>query len=328
MQGKVSSERTAMATVYVGIDVCKEWLDIHLHPLGRSFRVANDTAGLRRLKRELDALGQMPRSALRIVMEATGKLHRAALRSLHADGFYVSVVDPLRARLFAKACGFLAKTDRLDARLLAIMGEALKPAQTPPPDQALEALQELVNARAAATSERTALSNRMKTAVTAFLRKELARRLAALDTHIARLDGEIERGICAEPEMRRHADILISIPGIGAVTAASLIAGLCELGACSGKQAAMLAGLAPLACESGERAGHRAIRGGRPAPRNAIYMAALSAARHNPDLARFAERLKKAGKPNKVVLVAVMRKLIVLANTLITKNRSWTPNPP
>lgn len=324
MQGKVSSERTAIATVYVGIDVCKEWLDIHLHPLGRSFRVTNDTAGLRRLKRELDALEQMPRSALRIVMEATGKWHRAVQRSLHADGFYVSVVDPLRARLFAKACGFLAKTDRLDARFLAIMGEALKPAQTPP----LEALQELVNARSAANGERTALSNRMKTAVTAFLRKELTRRLAALDTHIARLDTEIERSIGAEPEMRRRLDILISIPGIGAVTAASLIAGLCELGACSGKQAAMLTGLAPLACESGERVGHRAIRGGRPAPRNAIYMAALSASRHNPDLARFAERLKKVGKPNKVVLVAVMRKLIVLANTLITQNRIWTPNPP
>lgn len=328
MQGKVSFERTAMATIYVGIDVCKEWLDIHLHPLGRSFRVANDTAGLRRLKRELDALGQAPGQGLRIVMEATGKWHRAVLRSLHADGFYVSVVDPLRARLFAKACGFLAKTDRLDARLLAIMGEALKPARTAPPDQALEALQELVNARAAATGERTALSNRMKTAATAFLRKELSRRLAALDTHIARLDAEIERRICAEPALCHRRDILISIPGIGAVTAASLIAGLCELGACSGKQAAMLAGLAPLACESGERAGHRAIKGGRLAPRNAIYMAALSAARYNPDLARFAERLKKAGKPNKVVLVAVMRKLIVLANTLITKNRCWTPNPP
>ncbi|MBY5352716.1 IS110 family transposase, partial [Rhizobium leguminosarum] len=234
----------------------------------------------------------------------------------------------LRARLFAKACGFLAKTDRLDARFLAIMGEALKPAQTPPPDQALEALQELVNARSAANGERTALSNRMKTAVTAFLRKELTRRLASLDTHIARLDAEIERSICADPEMRRRLDILISIPGIGAVTAASLIAGLCELGACSGKQAAMLTGLAPIACESGERAGHRSIRGGRPAPRNAIYMAALSASRHNPDLARFAARLKKVGKPNKVVLVAVMRKLIVLANTLITKNRIWTPNPP
>ncbi|PDS98767.1 IS110 family transposase, partial [Rhizobium chutanense] len=251
MQGKVSSERTAMTTIYVGIDVCKEWLDIHLHPLGRSFRVTNDTAGLRRLKRELDALGQTPCQGLHIVMEATGKWHRAVLRSLHADGFYVSVVDPLRARLFAKACGFLAKTDRLDARLLAIMGEALKPAQTPPPDQALEDLQELVNARSAANGERTALSNRMKTAGTAFLRKELSRRLGALDTHIARLDAEIERRICADPALCHRRDILISIPGIGAVTAASLITGLCELGACSGKQAAMLAGLAPLACESG-----------------------------------------------------------------------------
>ncbi|NEK56215.1 IS110 family transposase, partial [Rhizobium leguminosarum] len=125
---------------------------------------------------------------------------------------YVSVVDPLRARRVAKACGVLAKTEPLAARLLAIMGEALKPAQTPPQDQALEALQELVNARSAANGERTALSNRMKTAVTAFLRKELTRRLAALDTHIARLDAEIERSIGAEPEMRRRLDILISIP--------------------------------------------------------------------------------------------------------------------
>jgi transposase len=130
MQGKVLPEPNTMAPVYAGIDVCKEWLDVHVHPIGRNLRVANDHCGRRRLNRELTALGVM-----RVVMEATGKYHRAAQRCLHAAGFAVAVVDPLRARLFAKACGLLAKTDRIDARLLALMGEALEPAAVAPPPE-------------------------------------------------------------------------------------------------------------------------------------------------------------------------------------------------
>jgi len=261
-------------------------------------------------------------------MEATGKYHRAAQRSLHAAGFAVALVDPLRARLFARACGYLAKTDRLDARLLALMGQALEPAAVEPAPEALLELQELVNARTAATAERTALANRRAAAQTAFLRAELARRLRAVERHAERLDAEIESRIKANPELARRRSILVSIPGIGAVSAAVLIANFAELGACSGKQAAMLAGLAPVACESGERIGRRAIKGGRSSVRNAIYMAALSASSHNPDLTVFARRLRQTGKPAKVVLVAVMRKLIVLANTLIGQNRKWTPIAP
>lgn len=323
MQGKVMPEPITMPPVYVGIDVCKEWLDVHLRPSGEQLRVSNDRVGLRRLKRLLSGL-----ASPHIVMEATGKFHRAAQRSLHASGLRVAIVDPLRARLFAKACGYLAKTDALDAKLLALLAETLRPDETPPADEAFESLRELVNARTAATAEMTALANRHKMSTVAFLRAELNRRLKALETHRRRLDAQIEGRIRAHPDLARRADILTSIPGVGPVTAAALIAGLAELGRMTGKQAAMLAGLAPLAKDSGERRGRRAIKGGRKAPRNALYMAALSASRYNPGLAAFAASLTKAGKPAKLVLTAVMRKLVVLANALIANDRLWTPNPP
>ena len=323
MQGKVLPEQNTMPAVYAGIDVCKEWLDADVPAHSTKFRVNNDRFGRRRLNRELAKL-----AVTQVVMEATGKYHRAAQRSLHAAGFAVAVVDPLRARLFAKACGYLAKTDRIDARLLAVMGEALEPTALAPVSEALLELQELVNARTAATAERTALTNRRAAAQAAFLRAELGRRLIAAKRHLERLDAEIEKRIQAQPELARRYTILMSIPGVGAVTAAVLITNFAELGACSSKQAAMLAGVAPVACESGERVGYRAIKGGRMSVRNALYMAALSAASHNAGLATFAKRLRQAGKPAKVALVAVMRKLIVLANTLISQNRLWSPIAP
>lgn len=323
MQGKAMPEPDATMPVYAGVDVCKDWLDVHLHPSGARLRVANDRFGLRRLKRLLAAL-----PVARVVMEATGKHHRAAQRSLCAAGLAVAVVPPLRARLFAEATGRLAKTDAIDAGLLALMGAALQPAPTPPPTLAMEELRELVNARAAAVAEATALANRLASAESAFLRAELRRRRASLGRHLDRLDAEIERRVATDPQLARRYAILRSIPGVGPVTAVVFLANLSELGTCSAKQAAMLAGLAPIANDSGPRAGCRTIRGGRQSVRNAAYMASLSASRHNPDLACFADRLRKAGKKPKVILVAVMRKLVVLANTLIANNRQWTPIAP
>lgn len=322
MQGKEMPE-PAMAPVYAGIDVCKDWLDVYMHPQGQRLRVSNDRPGLRRLKRLLCAFG-----GVHVVMEATGKHHRAAQRSLHEAGLAVSVVNPLRARLFCQAIGHLAKTDAIDARLLALMGAALEPAATPLPPVALEELRELVNARRAATAERTALVNRLATCVTTFLRAELKRRIAACQRHVERLDAEIQQRIQAQPELLHRHAILRSIPGVGPVTAAAFLTGLAELGSCSGKQAALLAGLAPIACDSGEVRGRRSIRGGRQHVRDAAYMAALAASRHNPDLAAFAKRLRGTGKPAKLVLTAVMRKLVVLANSLISQNRRWTPSAP
>ena len=323
MQGKVSSKQDAKSSVYVGVDVCKEWLDIHIHPQSHSRRLSNDKSGIRQLKRILAQLAPAC-----IVMEATGKFHRPAHRSLSADGFAVAIVDPLRARMFARSCGYLAKTDRLDARLLALLAQALRPEATPTPTLAIEALQELVNARSAAMAELTALKNRLKASGTGFLCSELARLITVLPRHVQRLDDELERRIGEEPDLSRRAEILTSIPGIGRTTAVALISGMAELGTCSGKQAAMLAGVAPVANDSGARAGRRSIRAGRPAPRRALYMAALAATRYNPALALFAKALETAGKPPKVILVAVMRKLVVLANTLIAQDRLWQPTPP
>jgi len=320
MQGKVTPERSALEAVYVGIDVCKAWLDVYLHPIGRQFRVANSREGLKRLKRELADL-----KVRLIVMEATAKYHRQAHRSLHAAGLAVAVVNPLRSRLFADAKGVLAKTDRLDARVLAVLAESLAPSARPPAPAFLEELQELVRARAAAVDDLTALTNQHGESRTAILKRELARRIRATQASIARLEAEIERRIERDPVLARRYLILRSIKGIGPVAAAALLVGLAELGVCSGKQAALLAGLAPLACDSGEKRGERHIRGGRGEVRAALYMAAAAAARCNPDLSAFYRRLREKGKKFKVAITAVMRKLVVLANTLIREDRLWQP---
>ena len=323
MQGKDMPVSDAMSAVYVGVDVCKDWLDVHVHPQGLRLRVGNDRLGLRRLKKTLAGL-----SVARVVMEATGKYHRAAQRSLHAAGLAVAVVDPRRARLLAQAIGQHAKTDAIDARFLATMGAMVDPPAREPPPRLIEHLAELVAARRAATADRTALSNRLTATTIAFLRTELRRMRASTERHIRRLDAAIAQLVESDPDLARRHAILCSIPGIGTVTAATFLAGLSELGQASAKQLAMLVGVAPIANDSGDRTGQRKVRGGRRAVRDAAYMAALSASRYNPALASFAARLKAAGKPAKLVLVAVMRKLVVLANTLIAGNRLWTPNPP
>jgi transposase len=320
MQGQKSPERSAEPGVYVGVDVCKDWLDVYLHPIGQKFRAANTPEGLKALKRRI---ADLPVEL--IVMEATGKFHRQAHRTLHAAGLAVAVVNPLRARLFAEAVGQLAKTDRLDARVLALMGQALEPSALAPAPEALEALQELARARAAAIADQTALSHRRGASQTAFLKAELGRRLKVLAAHIERLDAEIERRVGADAALKRRYDIVLTIPGVGPVAAVALVIGLPELGACSGKAAALLAGLAPLACDCGEKAGERHIRGGRAFVRTGLYLAALAAARFNPQLRDDYQRLRDAGKQAKVAIAAIMRKLVVLANVLIKEDRPWRP---
>jgi len=319
MQGQKSPEHSA-PRVYVGIDVCKDWLDVYLHPIGQAFRVANAPEGLRALGRRLARL-----PVERIVMEATAKFHRQAHRTLHAQGFAVAVVNPLRARMFGEAVGQLAKTDRLDARLLALMGQSLEPAALAPAPEAIEALQELTRERAAAVADQTALSNRRAASQTPFLKAALGRQLDAFAEHIERLEAEIKRRIADDPALQRRVDILLSIPGVGPVAAASLAIGLPELGACSAKAATLLAGLAPLACDSGKKAGERHIKGGRAHVRTGIYFAAIAASRFNPQLREDYQRLIALGKKAKVAITAIMRKLVVLANALIKDNRTWSP---
>jgi transposase len=323
MQGKESSEQKTDYKSNAGIDVCKNWLDAHLVPQGCSLRVGNDTQGHRKLKRWL-----LKHDVRLIAIEATGKWHRQVHRSLHTSGFKVAIVNPLRARLFAEAIGLLAKTDRLDARMLALLAESLSPQAKAPASQTVETLQELVAGRDSAVAEKTALENQLDAANTAFLQRQLKVRIVRIAKDIASLQSEIERQIgCDEALARRHA-ILLSIPGVGPVTAATLIASMAEMGSCTAKQIAMLAGLAPLADQSGARDGQRTIRAGRAAARRVLYLCALSAKRCNPAMRAIYDRLTAAGRPHKVALVAVARKLVILANTLISQNRPWQSQPP
>ena len=191
----------------------------------------------------------------------------------------------------------------------------------------MQTLQEVLRCRDAAVAARTALLNQLGEASVPVAIAEIKRQIRACETSLANLDAEIERLIAADPILARRLAVLTSIPGIGTTTAVALIVGLAEIGALSDKQAAMIAGLAPIACDSGDKL-LRDIRGGRPQLRRALYMAALSAARCNPDLKAVYDRLRAAGKKPKVALVAVMRKLVILANALVTQNRLWEPRHP
>jgi transposase len=319
MQGKVMSQDTARKTNDVGIDVCKDWLDVHINPADTAERFPNDkkghTALLRFLKRH---------NGCRILMEATGKYHRSVHERLHAVGLCVIVVNPSRARKFAESIGTLAKTDKVDARMLARFAGLSDHEATPPLAENLANLQEIVRSRAEAVADRTALLNQLRTVSNAIVKQQLRARIIACKTAARQLAEEALKAIAADPALQRRFDIVVSIPGIGATTAASLLANMPELGSMDEKEAGMLAGLAPIACESGQSIGRRRIRGGRACVRTACYMPALQAARRNGPLKTFYQRLVAAGKSKKLALTAVMRKLIVLANALLKADRVWT----
>jgi transposase len=319
MQGKMTSVRARLA-VYAGIDVCKAWLDVYLHPIGQSFRVANSKQGIAALCKELAGAGV----ALAIV-EATGKLHRLAHSLLSRAGFPVAVVNPARPRKFAEALGQLAKTDKLDARVLAVYGAAIAPAATPVPAKTLVQLHELVLARQAAKADETALKNRHTASESRVLKRLLQHQLKACARLLDGLDAAIAALIESDPVLKRRYSILISIKGIGPAVAAMLTACLSELGLLPAAKIAALAGVAPCDDDSGDRRGLRRIKGGRAHVRQALYMAAVSAARCNPDLKAFYDRLRANGKQAKLALTAVMRKLAALANALIREDRLWTP---
>jgi transposase len=321
MQGKEASEQETKAKSSVGIDTSKCWLDVHVLPSNERLRVANSCAGIRQLKRRL-----LRHDIALVVLEATGKWHRHVHRSLAASAIPVAMVDPYRVRKFAQAQGVFAKTDRLDARVLASFAAMMNPAVRAPAPQAMAELAELVVARASAVEAQTALKNQLGTAESKFLKHQLERRLGRAGKDIAELDAEILKRITADDGLARRYVILTSIPSFGFAVAATLLACLAEIGSVNTKQIAMLAGLAPIADQSGERDGVRVIWGGRPAVRRILYLAALSATRYNADMKVFYQRLRAAGKPAKVALIAVARKLALLANTLISEDRTWQPH--
>jgi transposase len=322
MQGKEASEQETRKCT-AGIDVSKNWLDGHVLPASKALRVPNTQEGIRQLKRWL-----LKHEVELVAVEATGKWHRGLCRSLAASPIKVAVADPYRVRMFAKAQGIFAKTDRIDARVLALFAALMSPSCRTPAPRALEALQELVTARTSAVAEETALKNQLAAVEGPFLKRQLKRRIVQLAAHIEALEKECLKQIKADEGLARRFAILTSIPSFGDVVAMTLVACLGELGSLTNKQIGALAGLAPVANDSGERQGARVIWGGRAAVRRMLYLAAVSAVRCNPDMTAFYSRLMAKEPAAKRALIAVARKLVLLANTLIAQNRSWQPIAP
>jgi transposase len=304
---------------FVGIDVSKGHLDAHIRPTGEAFRVPADEAGVAALVARLAAAGP----AL-VVLEATGGYEAPLAAALAAAGLPVVVVNPRQARRFAEATGRLAKTDRLDAAALAHFAEAVRPAARPLPDADARALAALVARRRQLLDMRTAERNRLPLADPAVAR-DIRAHVAWLDRRIAAAGRDLAAAVRASPAWRAKDDLLQSAPGVGPVVSRTPLAELPELGTLSGRRVAALAGVAPVARDSGRHSAARRIAGGRSGARSALYMACLSAVRYNPPLRAFYRRLRAAGKAAKVAQVAAMRKLLVTLNAMLRDGRRWDP---
>ena len=323
IQGKNFSRQLATEQVYVGIDVSKSRLDIFFHPIGLSRSLSNDKAGLQQLVRLLHK-----HAPELIVFEATGSYHRRAHRHLYDAGFAVAVMNPFRTRKFADMTGQLAKTDEIDARSLAMFAAMVQPKPKAPPAPAQADLAALLVARRQAIQAKVALTNQLGVTEHRLIRQQLKARIAMAERHLDALGKEMQQLLHDEPALKHRFDILTSIPGVGLVSAVTMIAELDELGEVGAAQIAALVGVAPMNWDSGTMRRQRHIRGGRKSVRNALYMAAVSAVRSCADLRAFYERLRKNGKSFKVAITAVIRKIAILANTLVSENRKWVPIQP
>ena len=303
--------------VAVGIDVAKAQLDVAVDPSGATWTVPRSAAGLRRLRAQVQAL-----QPTRIVLEATGGYERAVVAAL--AGLPVVVVNPRQTRDFARAHGTLAKTDRLDAQALARFAADVRPPVRAQPSKAVQHLRALVRERRQLVDLRVALQHRRRQAPAA-RRPRWDAHLARLTADLQALDRELGTALQAEPHLHARAACLQSIPGIGLIAAATLLAEVPELGRCSRQQVAALVGVAPFNRDSGAWRGRRSCWGGRAPVRAVLYMAALAATRLNPRLRACYQRLRAAGKPPKVALVACMRKLLVLCNALCQQQTTWDP---
>lgn len=302
----------------VGIDVSKAQLDVHLRPEGRSFKVPNTPDGHALLRANLPAPG-----ACRITLEATGDYERRVVAELVDAGHYVSVVNPRQIRDYAKALNILAKTDRIDAQVIARFGADVMPRPVVKLPEKQAELDQLVTRRRQLVQLRVAEENRFRDDLTKLVRHSVRRSITALNQDLARIDRAILDLVQSDDDWKHRFELLKTVPGVGPATAAALVAELPELGQLNRQKISALVGLAPFANDSGTHRGKRSIRGGRKALRSALYMAALSASQHNPVLKAFCERLKLRGKQGKVYLTACMRKLLVILNTMVQRNTPW-----
>jgi transposase len=311
----------AEITCWVGIDVAKASLEVCLLPQGARFSESNDQMGVRRLLAALPPVGQCL-----VTVEATGGYQRLVVAELIAAGHRTAVVNPRLVRDFARGLGLLAKTDRLDAEAIARFGQQARPREIQSQPLVQERLHELVVRRRQLVELRAAETCRLETAATKVVIKSLRTAIEQLGKLIRNIDKELSNLVESDDQLQCRAKILQTAPGVGALTAATLVAELPELGRLNRCQISALVGVAPFNRDSGKFQGRRSIWGGRAAVRSALYMATLTARRFNPAIRHFGERLKAAGKPYKVVMVACMRKLLVVLNAILKNNQQWIAN--
>ena len=306
-----------MEHTFVGADIAKDQVDVHIRPTDERVQFSRDEAGLAGLVARLQHLG--PRL---VVLEATGGYEIPVAAALASAGVPVAVVNP---RQIARATGQLAKTDALDARIMARFAEVVQPAARPLPTAAAQALGDLVARRRQLIEMLGAERNRHQQARDPQLQRRIATHVRWLTKALAALDTDLDDTIRSSPIWRERDNLLQSVPGIGDVTAYTLLADLPELGRLDRRKIAALVGVAPLNRDSGHWRGRRTIAGGRPAVRSVLYMATLTAVRFNPVIAHFYQRLTAAGRPKKVALTAAMRKLLTILNAMLRDQRPWQP---
>jgi transposase len=304
--------------MFIGIDVSKARLDVAIRPSAEKLSVSNDEAGIQALVTRLSEI----KPAL-IVLEATGGLERSVSGTLGSAQFPVVVVNPRQVRDFAKALGQLAKTDRIDAEVLARFAEAIRPPLRPLPDKVSLELRSLIARRRQLIEMMVAEKNRLSTASKA-VRKRIEAHIRWLETELDRADKDLDHSIRQSPIWCENEDLLRSVPSVGPVVSRTLLAELPELGRLNRKQIAALVGIAPLNCDSGTFRGRRGIWGGRATVRAVLYMAALVASRRNSVIRNFYKRLRDKGKAPKVALVACMHKLLTILNAMIKHKTRWS----
>jgi transposase len=305
----------------IGIDVAKQYFDMHCLKTGQDRRMDNSTDGIR----QCVALCNEIRPEL-IVMEATGGYELALASALQTEGFAVAVTNPRRIREFARAAGQIAKTDKLDARIIARFAATLEPMPTEQINENTQKLKALVARRSQLVGLHTAESNRLEHADARDIRRSINAVLKVIEAQLKTIDRQIEEHIRNTPQLQQRAETIDSVPGVGPTTAAMLVTELPELGRLNRRQIAALVGVAPIARDSGTFRGKRMTGGGRKNIRSRLFMPTLVAVRHNPVLKAYYVRLVGQGKCKMVALVAAMRKLICILNTMIKKNQNWQPN--
>ena len=306
---------------YVGIDVSKDTLDVHVRPSCESFQLSYDEEGLERL---LAALAGQPVAL--ILVEATGGIESRLVARLAAAHLPVVLINPRQVRDFAKATGELAKTDRIDAAMLSLFAERIRPQVRALPDEAARDFEARLTRRRQLLEMLTAERHRLRQARPA-VRKAIEKHVHWLERQLRDCDRDLDHTIAQSPLWRARENLLQSVPGVGDVLTRTLLSQLPELGSLNAKEIAKLVGVAPLADDSGKRRGSRHIWGGRAQVRCVLYMAALVATRHNPVLRTYYQHLLRRGKAKKVALTACMRKLLIILNAIVRDGCPWTPPP-